>query len=503
VSSAIPATLKVLHLDDDPFEIERIKDALEKHALDCRFLVQSVASVADFHRKLRDKPDVIILDIHVDDPSVSGIDLAQISRQKVPDSVILICSTADDLRTIADCLNASADDFISKLSDKGELSLRVYNSYRLAKLKRGTPTIQSGNANSNTLTRPVGATAERIAARVPLIVESAISAVFITGESGTGKEVVADLFGGSLNKSAPFIKVNCGSIAPNLLESELFGHVRGAFTGATSDKVGLLEAASGGWIFLDEVATLSPPAQIALLRALENQEVRRVGATKAKPIKLRVLSATNEPIEKLVQEGKFRADLWQRLREAEINLPPLRQRPDEIPALIEYFCRTMTGGPYSASGPVMAVLSSVSWRDGNIRELRNCLRAMTEMHVNKLLTPLAIPARLWEELEEKPSNAGESQPAPTPTAADRSTSSEVITLPWDANTPIGFEHLSDLLLLAMSRKLAEAYGRMSLRGLAQATGLSRSTLSNRLKNLIHKNLITLAELSQLVGISEV
>ena len=223
-------TLRVVHLDDDPFELERVQSSLEKNALDCRFHVEPVATVTAYKKRLEvsPRPDVVILDIHVGDDDTSGINLADLTRKLSPKTVILMCSTADDISTIADCLNAGADDFISKQSDKGELSLRVYNSYRLAKLKMGSDigTVTSDKSG----TRPAGATMEKISRRVPLIIESAITAVFIRGESGTGKEVVADLFGSHLPGSQPFVKVNCGAIVPTLLESELFGHVKGSFT---------------------------------------------------------------------------------------------------------------------------------------------------------------------------------------------------------------------------------------------------------------------------------
>jgi DNA-binding NtrC family response regulator len=388
--------LKVLHLDDDIFETERVKKALENHAIDCEFEVTSTQRAQDYLEALNqnEKPDIAILDIHIGDSEQSGVELARATRSISKKTVILICSTADDVRTIAGCLGAGVDDFISKNSDKGELSLRVFNSYRLASLKQGG----SDKMPIRLKIKPVGPTMVRIAQRIPLIINSAISSVFIHGESGTGKEVVADLFGESLPAGTPFVKVNCGAIAQTLLESELFGYVKGAFTGAITDKKGLLESASGGWIFLDEVATLTPSAQVALLRVLESQELLRVGATKPTKIKLRILSATNEPLETLIKKKKFRGDLWQRLRETQIDLPPLRERMEEIPALVNYFCEHMPGGPYSASQPVVEVLSSCKWKDGNIRELRNCLRAMTEMHVNKLLTPLAIPERIWEEV---------------------------------------------------------------------------------------------------------
>jgi DNA-binding NtrC family response regulator len=216
-------------------------------------------------------------------------------------------------------------------------------------------------------------------------------------------------------------------------------------------------------------------------------------------------------MERLVKEGRFRADLWQRLREAEIVLPPLRERPGEIPALVEHFCKTMPGGPYTVSGPVLEVLANVSWRDGNVRELRNCLRAMTEMHVGKLLTPLAVPERVWDELGERPSGGagtaggaasdGEAT-APAAAASAGPRDAQELVLSWDETEEHGYDYMADMLLLAMTRRLANARGRLSLRGLAQAIGVSRSTLSGRFKAMVHRNIVPIEELTRLVGVSE-
>ena len=498
--------LAVLHVDDDSFELDRVKAALKPEAFGCCFTVDSFDEVEQFRQRLKrgNAPDLVLLDIHFGQESYLGVTLAAEVRKALPSSVIIMCSTADDIRTIAKCLAAGADDFISKHSDRGELSLRIVNSYRLARLKRGLPVGNSQaqpNTGKKTKQLAVGATANQIAARIPLIINSAITAVHIAGESGTGKEMVSDLFAAALPTGTPFIKVNCGAIAPTLLESELFGHVKGSFTGAQSDRRGFFEAASGGFIFLDEVATLSPTAQIALLRVLENREVLRVGGTQPVAINVRVLSATNEDLIAKVKDGKFRQDLWQRLCEAEIRLAPLRDRRDEIEPLVHHFLKSMPGGPYEITAPALEVLCAVSWTQGNIRELRNCLRAMTELNVNKLLTPLSIPARIWEDLE---ASAPKQRPAPKGGAEEMlaltAASFDEIVLTLDGSKT--FDTMIDELLLAIVQRLAEQNGKISLRSLSKTISLSRSTLSDRLKGLVVKNMISLGELSNLVGIAD-
>jgi DNA-binding NtrC family response regulator len=500
--------LRVVHLDDDPFELDRFAEVLKQPTAAC-FVLESFNKVDSYRARITAKPspDIIILDIHIEEALREGVSLVEETRELLPSVVILMCSAMDDVSTIAECLNRGADDFLSKRSDTRELSLRVQNSYKLAKLKRGIGAM-SENTSASTSLVYVGATLERIARRVPQIIGSAISAVHIHGESGTGKEMVADLFAKSSMSLGPFIKVNCGAIAPTLLESELFGHVRGAFTGAITDKKGLIESASGGWIFLDEVASLSQSAQVALLRVLENQELLRVGATTPKPIHVRVLSATNEPIPQLVREGRFRKDLWQRLCETEIELSPLRDRSEEIEALVRHFCNTMPGGPYRISEPALEVLASLPWKSGNIRELRNCLRAMTELHVNKLLTPLAIPERIWKQLDEASEPSAdetemtwETRPE-APKANSTANHQDEISVSFSTDGPISFDTLSDRLLLQLTRKLTERRGKLSLRQLAKEIGISRSTLSARLKGLVHKNLVPLEELVNLVGLSQ-
>jgi len=491
--------LKVLHIDDNPFELERIKVALPNNKLGVSFEIESFSDPEVFLKRLtaKNRPDIVILDVDLGRSDFGGITLADRVRKALSTVAIIMCSGMDDASTIFQCLSAGADDFISKKSDSGELSLRVINSFKLAMFKHGSndsslhPQLKSEHQFA-------GKCLELISNRIPRILDSAISAVHIYGESGTGKEVVSEIFESYLSKGVPFMRVNCGAITPTLLESELFGHVKGAFTGASSDKRGYIESSDGGWIFLDEVATLTPSAQTALLRAVENQEIIRVGDNKIRKIKVKFLSATNENLEQKVKDGEFRKDLWQRLCEADIHLAPLRDRPDEIEELVRFFCKTMKGGPYEISPPALEALCGAQWSDGNIRELRNTLRAMTELHVDKLLTPISIPSRFWDTMDESPDAIADE--VARRSGVSKNTGRQIV-LSWSEKDVPTFDLLADKLLLELT-KLMAAGGKVSLRSLSKDIGVSRSTLSGRLKGLVQKGLIDLKELASYVGISD-
>lgn len=497
-------SIRVLHLDDDFLVLDRFRYALASECAGFSFELESFPNIIAFQDRLRKQPsaEVAVLDINLNDVP-QGREMIRKVRTLMPECAVIMCSSFADYRTIADCLKQGADDFIAKDSDDGELSFRIINAFQLAQRKRGIE-----RSDDNGLTQKVlvhGSSMRAVAQRVPLIINSAVTAVHVFGESGTGKEVVADLFEKSLPKSTPFVRVNCGSISPTLLESELFGHVKGAFTGAQADKKGLIESADGGWIFLDEIATLNPSAQIALLRVLENHAVRRVGANEEKAIKVRVISATNENLQKLSQEGKFRTDLWQRLCETGIELLPLRQRADEIPELVNHFCKTMQGGPYRIAPAALDVLIAYSWRFGNIRELRNCLRAMTEFAVDKLLTPLSIPQRVWAELgsdsKETPESESDTSVATEMTPAQTQGAHEV-TLRWSADAPVEFQKLTELLMVELIKMGFAEEGKMSLRSLGRRIGIPKSTLSTRLKDLVYKGYLTKEQLVAMVTVTD-
>ena len=219
----------------------------------------------------------------------------------------------------------------------------------------------------------------------------------ICGESGTGKELVAR----AIHHNGPraverFFAVNCGALTESLLETELFGHVRGSFTGAVVSKRGIFEEASGGTVFLDEVSEMSPALQVKLLRTIEEQEIRRIGSTEDIRIDVRIIAAGNRNLAGLVEEGKFREDLYYRLRVIEIDLPPLRERQDDVPLLIEHFLKKFggeRGRVFSVSPQALSVLVSYAW-PGNVRELENALEAAVALKRTGIITPDDLPAKL-------------------------------------------------------------------------------------------------------------
>ncbi|MCA9266327.1 MAG: sigma-54 dependent transcriptional regulator [Pirellulaceae bacterium] len=221
------------------------------------------------------------------------------------------------------------------------------------------------------------------------------STVLVTGESGTGKELIAEAIHAASERSAgPFVTINMAAVPEALVESELFGHVKGSFTGAAADRVGRFEAAKGGTIFVDEIGDLHPPSQAKLLRVLENRIVTPVGGNDDREVDVRVVAATHRPLEKMVADDDFREDLYYRLNVVRISLPPLRKRQGDIPMLVrhfvDYFCETYNRMPLDVDEELMAFLDSHPW-PGNVRELRNCVESMVVLTNADMLTSDDVP----------------------------------------------------------------------------------------------------------------
>ena len=480
---------KVLFVDDDPAEHLRVRRALERcdHNVDLQ-IVKSVAELADVARTT--KPDVFLVDISIDNDEDAGIKLVPKLKRLVPGAAIIMYSSFDTGSLVRRAIAAGADDYITKdqiIENLGErLKLLVQKS-------RITNGLQSVPDYSKVKTRGgsvaiVRATMNRIRSHLDAVIASSVGCIHVHGESGTGKELIGDIVE-ALIAPAPMVRVNCAAIPDQLVESELFGHRRGAFTGATNDKKGYFEQANGGAIFLDEIALLSESAQAKVLRAIENQEILPVGSEgQPRKIKVRVISATNERLETAVRRRKFRLDLWQRLAEVEYELVPLRDRASEIPHLAAHFASTAEGGPFILTQAAMNTLKEMPWREGNVRELRNCIRAMTAFPIGRELTPMSIPKKFFAE--KRDDHDDDTEPLQVPQGL-------LVRLADDAENPLRMDSLEDQLLAAAIKELVRRQGSMSMRKMAEHLKIGSSTMHSRVRGLIKKGAIASEEIEEL------
>lgn len=351
--------------------------------------------------------DVLLLDIDLgkDDDYQESKKILKYALKHHPDTTIIMYSSMDDDDLIAEFMFLGAHNYILKGVDVQNIHIPIIESYMTALKKKSDTVISPFKLDRNKF---IGKTILSLPERISQIVKAkSIRSVFIHGETGTGKEVVSELFHEAskhfMGLNTPFVAVNCGAIANDLIEAELFGAVKGAYTGSTKDKAGYFEKASGGWIFLDEVADLSPSAQNSLMRVIENNELRRVGDNTVKKIDVRVISATNENLHELSQNGRFRYDLIRRLTATQINLPPLKEREDhEFEQLTKHFADTAEPDRiFTLAGPSLKLLKSYDW-PGNVRELRDVINEMTlNAASNGTLYPNAIPEAFMNALRSQ------------------------------------------------------------------------------------------------------
>ncbi|MEK6569646.1 MAG: sigma-54 dependent transcriptional regulator [candidate division NC10 bacterium] len=387
---------KVLVVDDEQGMREFLTMLLEKQG-------HRVITAADGEQALQlvaeQTPDLVISDLRM--PNVDGIGLLAGVRKQHPElPVILVTAYASSDSTIQ-AMRLGADDYITKPFRIEEIRLVVEKA--LARRKRR----QQDQASQPAV--PEAPQLEGMIGRSPKMIElykliSKIagldSTVLITGESGTGKELVArTIHCASPRADRPFLAINCGGIPEELLESELFGHVKGAFTGAVSHKVGLLEVANRGTVLLDEIAEMSPGLQVKLLRFLQWRSLRRVGGTEDLEVDVRLIAATNKDLAKAIADGGFREDLYYRLNVIPIHVPPLRERKEDIPllahSLLTQFSLRQQRGPASISQEAMEALIGYAW-PGNVRELENVIERAVALGTTDQLTPASLPLQIRE-----------------------------------------------------------------------------------------------------------
>ncbi len=364
-------TGRILFIDDDRAGREVALFNLRKAGYEVTAASDGQEGLAAFSPE---KFDLVITDVKM--PGLSGIDVLRRVRSQSPDIPVLVITAFGNVETAVEAMKAGAYDFIGKPFHRDQLLLSVEKAFerrRLAAevrdLRIRARGVERDIISVSPAMKQVLSFADRVAGTDAI--------VLITGESGTGKEAVARrIHVRSRRPEAPFVAVNCAAIPGELLESELFGHARGAFTGAVRDRAGRFRQASGGTLFLDEVGEIPLALQPKLLRVLQERVVDMVGGDYPVPVDVRIVTATNRDLPERIREGTFREDLYYRLNVVEIRVPPLRERPEDIPPLVEYFMKELGAGREMTVPPsIMEELKSRSW-PGNVRELKNACERM-------------------------------------------------------------------------------------------------------------------------------
>jgi DNA-binding NtrC family response regulator len=389
-------SIHILIVDDDPGQRSLLFSFLSRH----RFQITQAVSGEDALSRLGDESfSMMISDVRM--PGLSGLEALQKVREKHKDLPVLMVTAFPDIRDAVTAMQDGAVNYLQKPIDLDELLASVETATGLSHDE------EFNLADDHQLPVSVivkSAPMEQVFRDAAIVAESD-SRVLITGESGTGKEVLTDVIHGwSDRASGPIVKINCAAIPENLLESELFGHKKGAFTGATADRTGRFEEAHNGTILLDEIGEMSASLQAKLLRITQDGSFQKVGGNTEQKTNARILAATNRDLEKEVAEGRFREDLFYRLNVMEIFLPPLRERRDDIIPLANLFATEFSDGAARISSDLADLLLGYNW-PGNIRELRNAMERAVLMSRGELILPDHLPPRIRKAMEESPAEA--------------------------------------------------------------------------------------------------
>ena len=358
----------------------------------CR--VETAASLADAHAALQKRePDLVLCDLML--PDGSGLDLLREIKSQNPSIAVVMITAHTSTKSAVEALKAGAHDYIAKPFDIDELKIIVSKAVERKELEDENLHLRTALEERHTFANIIGKSAkmQEIFGIVQRIARTT-STVLISGESGTGKELIARAIHYNSGRRGKFVGINCGAMPETLLESELFGHERGAFTGAIREKRGLFHEADRGTIFLDEIGETTPSVQIKLLRVLQDRVVRRVGSNVETQVDVRVLAATNRDLGDSIRNGNFREDLFYRINVIPIALPPLRQRKEDIPLLVDHFIAkfsTQMGVPQKRiSADAMRLIEKYHW-PGNVRELENVIERMIALEPSEVLTTKSLP----------------------------------------------------------------------------------------------------------------
>lgn len=366
----------ILIVEDDAAERRLIEFWLQEEGYETLQASDGKAGLQLFEQNL---PRLVIADLRM--PELNGLELLGRIKAVDPDVLFILITAFGTVENAVEAMKLGAADYLLKPLNEDELKLIVGRVLEHRNLIEENRHLRAFSDSAFRFENLVGQSRKmREVFAIALQVAQSDATVLITGESGTGKELLAKaIHQNSLRSKKPFVTINCGAIPETLVESELFGHRKGSFTGAVADRMGKFEAANEGTIFLDEISELDPSAQVKLLRVLQEREIDKVGHPHAIKVNVRVLAATNRNLRNLVEDGQFREDLFYRLSVIAIDLPPLRERKDDIPLLVEHFIRKHSGRyqapAVSLSREALSLLVQYSW-PGNIRELENLIERL-------------------------------------------------------------------------------------------------------------------------------
>jgi len=385
---------RILVVDDDPNQSSLLRDILTFEG----FTVEAVSSSEQALATMRREPYPIVLsDLRM--PDMDGLELFRRVREISPESAFIIMTAHGTVDTALLSMKEGVYDYILKPINARELVATIEKALEFMRLKTENRSLKAKIEESKLGDRVVYASKkmEELMELVRTVAKSEAT-VLIRGESGTGKELIANAIHGYSNRAqGPFVKVNCAAIPENLLEDELFGHEKGAFTDAQRERKGKFELANGGTIFLDEIGDMPPPLQVKILRVLQERQFERIGGTKTLSVDVRLIAATNRDLEALIRDGEFRQDLYYRLNVIQIMLPPLRERGDDVLKLAAYFLEKFNKKNQKSfrgfSAEAQQILMNYSW-PGNVRELENAIERAVVLGQGEEIRPEHLPAHM-------------------------------------------------------------------------------------------------------------
>ena len=386
----------ILIVDDERSILELLSVILKKEG----YAVLVNPGTPSIYEDIEQKEfDLVISDIKM--PQVDGMEVLRRVKAEKPTVPVIMITAYASVKQAVEALRLGAMDYIMKPFDIEGIKVLVANGLEHRRLLEENKILKRTLRAETSFENMIGKS--RPMQEVFTLIEKVAatdSTVLITGESGTGKELAARaIHANSRRRDRAFVSINCAALPENLLESELFGHVKGSFTGAISDKKGMFETAHAGTIFLDEVGETSPWTQVKLFRVLQERMIRRVGGNEEIPVNVRIIAATNQNLRKRIEEGKFREELFYRLNVISVDMPPLRQRTDDIPLLIQHFlrkhCERMSRKVKRLAPEVTAALTKYSW-PGNVRELENIIERLCAVEERETITATSLPDDIVE-----------------------------------------------------------------------------------------------------------